>query len=233
MSATYEFDLGSSRRATTTSSAEAQEWFDRGLVWSYGFNHEEAIRCFQQAIVADDGFALAHWGVAYAAGPNYNKQWDAFDEVDLRTSLRLAYDSTQRALELASGASQLERDLIGARSARYPSPEPAPDLTAWTKGYAREMAGVYRKHSSDLDVAALYADALLNVTPWSLWDLSTGAPADGAHTVEARRVLDAALAQSGGMSHPGLLHLYIHLMEMSPTPEAALDAANALRSLVP
>ena len=88
-------------------------------------------------------------------------------------------------------------------------------------------------HPDDLDVAALYGDALLNVTAWSLWDLVTGEPAEGAHTLEAKRVLESALRLPGGMAHPGLLHFYIHLMEMSPTPEAALEAADALRGLIP
>jgi tetratricopeptide (TPR) repeat protein len=232
VASTYPFDLGDSHRAASTSSPEAQAWFDRGLTWSYGFNHEEAVRCFERAVAADDEFALAHWGVAYAAGPNYNKQWDAFDEADLRTSLRRAYDATQRALELGGAASQVERDLIGSLTARYPQPEPGDDLSVWTAAYARAMGGVYAAHSDDLDVAALYADALLNVTAWSLWDLATGEPADGAHTDAAKQVLESALSQPGGMTHPGLLHFYIHLMEMSPTPEVALDAANALRGLV-
>jgi tetratricopeptide (TPR) repeat protein len=110
----YPFDLGSFSRPTSTSSAEAQRWFDRGLGWSYAFNHEEAIRCFERAIAFDEGFALAHWGLAYAAGPNYNKQWEAFDEVDLRTSLRRAYDASGRAEELAATASPVEQALIRA-----------------------------------------------------------------------------------------------------------------------
>jgi tetratricopeptide (TPR) repeat protein len=229
----YPFDLGAFRRQTSTSSTEAQRWFDRGLVWSYAFNHEEAIRCFERAVAADRRFGLAHWGIAYAAGPNYNKQWDAFDETDLRDSLGRAYEATQRALELAKAAPDVERDLIGALAARYPEPEPADDLGAWTAGYAEAMRAVYARHPEDLDVAALYADALMNVTPWSLWDLATGEPADQAHTLESKRVLESALARPDGMTHPGLLHFYIHLMEMSPTPEGALEAADALRGLVP
>lgn len=229
----YPFDLGSFGRPASTSSAEAQLWFDRGLVWSYGFNHEEAIRCFERAIASDGAFALAHWGLAYAAGPNYNKQWDAFDEVDLRRSLRRAYDATVRARELAASASALEQHLIDALSERFPSPDPSGDLTGWTAAYARAMGEVYDAYPADLDVAALYADALMNVTAWSLWDLATGAPAEGAHTLEAKEVLDSALSRPGGMAHPGLLHFYIHLMEMSPDPEAALAAAGALRGLVP
>ncbi len=231
--AAYPFDLGASGRKTSTSSAEAQRWFDRGLVWSYAFNHEEAIRCFERAATADEEFALAHWGLAYAAGPNYNKQWDAFDDVDLRDSLRGAYDATQRALELSDTVPDYERDLIRALAKRYRSPDPADDLSAWTADYAQAMRGVRARHPDDLDVAALCADALMDVTPWALWDLATGRPGDGAHTLEAKRLLESALAQPGGMAHPGLLHFYIHLMEMSPAPEAALEAAHALRGLVP
>ena len=81
------FDLGTYTRGTSTASTSAQMWFDRGLVWSYAFHHEEAIRCFERAVEHDPGFALAHWGIAYAIGPNYNKQWEAFDPVDLAASL--------------------------------------------------------------------------------------------------------------------------------------------------
>ena len=229
----YVFDLGSLRRATSTSSADAQQWFDRGLVWSYAFNHEEAIRCFERAIALDEHFALAHWGLAYAAGPNYNKPWEAFDEIDLRTSLRRAYDAIVRAEELAAAASPLEQALVRALSQRYPSSEPANDFSSWSAGYASAMGEVYAAHGDDLDVAALYADSLMNLTAWALWDLSTGIPAEGARTVEAKEVLESALDRPGGMAHPGVLHFYIHLMEMSPCPEQALDAANALRGLVP
>jgi tetratricopeptide (TPR) repeat protein len=77
------FDLGTYTRGTSTASTSAQTWFDRGLVWSYAFHREEAIRCFDRAVEHDPGFAAAHWGIAYAIGPNYNKQWEAFDPVDL------------------------------------------------------------------------------------------------------------------------------------------------------
>jgi tetratricopeptide (TPR) repeat protein len=231
--APYPFDLGSFERATSTASAETQLWFDRGLAWSYAFNHEEAIRCFERAIACDERFALAYWGVAYAAGPNYNKQWEAFDEVDLRQSLRRAYDASLRATELGAAAPPLEQALIGALTQRYPSPEPTDDFRGWNTGYASAMGEVYAAYPNDLDVAALYADSLMNITAWALWDLPTGEPAEGARTVEAKDVLDSALDRPGGATHPGLLHLYIHLMEMSPHPEFALDAANALRDLAP
>src|ERR1700722_2131168 len=121
---TYPFDLGSYRRPVVAFCEEARRWFDRGLIWSYAFNHEEAIACFERAVAADPQFAMAYWGLAYAAGPNYNKQWDAFDDDDLRASLRRSRHATLCATGLAATGSQLERDLIGALQARYPSDQP-------------------------------------------------------------------------------------------------------------
>ena len=132
-----------------------------------------------------------------------------------------------------AGASPVERALVRALAARYPSAVPAADCGPWNTGYADAMREVYRCYPDDPDVAALLADALMNLTPWALWDQATGQPAAGAATAEARAVLERALALPGGQDHPGILHMYIHLMEMSPTPETALRAGDLLRDLVP
>jgi tetratricopeptide (TPR) repeat protein len=227
------FDLGGYGRRVTTSSAQAQTWFTRGLLWAYAFNHEEAAACFEQAIAADPGCALAHWGLAYALGPNYNKPWEAFDPADLSSSLARAFTAAQAAAVHASRAAPVERALAGAIGARYPSADPSGDWAAWNAGYAGAMREVYRYHPDDLDVAALFADALMNLTPWALWDQATGQPASGAGTVEAKTVLERALASRDGRAHPGVLHMYIHLMEMSARPEDALQAGDLLRDLVP
>jgi tetratricopeptide (TPR) repeat protein len=226
------FDLGGYTRPVTTSSADAQAWFDRGLVWAYGFNHEEAVVCFERALDADSGCALAHWGLAYALGPNYNKQWDAFDPADLASSLSRAHAASSDAARHASGATPVERALTSAVAARYPAAEPAADCAPWNIAYADAMREVYLSHPDDLDVAALFADALLNLMPWALWDQATGRPA-GPATLEAKAVLERALATSGGRAHPGVLHMYIHLMEMSPQPEDGLQAGDLLRDLTP
>ena len=84
------YELGSYRRPVGTPSPQAQVWFDRGLIWAYAFNHDEAIRCFERALELDPGLAIARWGIAYAIGPNYNKAWEAFDPVDLAASLARA-----------------------------------------------------------------------------------------------------------------------------------------------
>ena len=108
------YALGAHTWAVTTTSPDAQTWFDRGLVWTYAFNHEEAIRCYEQAVVHDPTCAMAHWGIAYAAGPNYNKPWEAFDEVDLAASLARARQATADAMAHRTAATPLERALIDA-----------------------------------------------------------------------------------------------------------------------
>ena len=226
------FDLGSYSRDVTTTSADAQTWFNRGLVWAYGFNHEESVACFEQAIAADPQCALAHWGLAYALGPNYNKPWEAFDPVDKATSVSRAHVAAAAALSRADGATPVERALARALTARYPSAEPTGDGSAWNQAYAAAMREAYRVHPGDLDVVTLFADALLNLTPWALWDQWSGEAAPGSAAAEAKAVLERALAD-GGRSHPGVLHMYIHLMEMSARPEDALPAGDLLRDLVP
>jgi tetratricopeptide (TPR) repeat protein len=230
------YDLGRHRRPVSTTSWEARLWFDRGLVWTYGFNHEEAIRCFEHASRMDSSCAMAQWGIAYALGANYNKKWEDFDEVDLATSQGRAFETSRRALALGrDDATEAERALIEALQARYQSSEPAPvdTLKAWHEDYVSAMRDVHAAHPRDLDIAALFAEALLNRTPWQLWDLNTGRPTPGASTMEAKQVLERAMTEPEGRVHPGVLHMYIHLMEMSPRPQDALCAADRLRNLVP
>ena len=230
------FDLGSYGRPVTTQNPEAQLWFDRGMAWCYGFNHEEAIACFERALEHDPGCAMAHWGIAYAIGPNYNKPWEAFDDEEKRDSLECALAAVAAAADAASSASDAERALIGALAQRYPPSPEEDDFGSWNDAYADAMREVYRAHSNDLDVCALFAEAIMNRSPWELWDLVTGEPPEGAGTLEAIEVLEAAfetLDAEGANNHPGLLHMYVHLMEMSPHPERALSAGDRLVDLMP
>ncbi|MEV8404439.1 hypothetical protein AB0R12_01165 [Streptomyces niveus] len=227
------FDLGTLTRPVSTRSAEAQRWFDRGLAWTYAFNHEEAVRCFEEAATADPDCAMAHWGIAYALGPNYNKPWESFDALDLERTVSGTHAAVERARACAAGATPVERALIEALLARYPRAQAPADCSVWNLPYAEAMRGVHELAPDDPDIATLYADALMNLTPWRLWDLRTGEPAEGARTTEAKAVLDRALSSEAGADHPGALHLYIHLMEMSPTPEDALVVADRLRGCMP
>ncbi|MBA2452478.1 MAG: tetratricopeptide repeat protein [Chloroflexia bacterium] len=230
------YDLGSHTRTVSTSSADAQLWFDRGFNWTYGFNHEEAIKCFEKAVELDPDCPMAHWGIAYAVGPNYNKAWDAFDEAELAESLAKAFASTERAVSLLGKVTPVERALIEALQSRYQASEPpvdVADFAVWNDAYADAMRAVYREYGDDLDITALFAEALMNRTPWLLWDLPAACPSEGASTVEAIEALEKALKTIESRTHPGVLHMYIHLMEMSPHPEKALRASDWLRGLVP
>ncbi|EXJ79458.1 hypothetical protein A1O3_08960 [Capronia epimyces CBS 606.96] len=243
------YDLGSFQRTVTTTSEDAQTWFNRGLIWSYGFNHEEAADCFERAIAVDPTCAVAYWGLAYALGPNYNKPWEFFDGEELESTVTRTHSALEQAKFKAGNATPVEKALIDALEFRYPQAQAASDCSVWNQRYPQAQAAsdgsvwnqlyadamgvVYARFPDDLDVATLYADSLMNLTPWKLWDLSTGEPAAGARTLEAKIVLDHGLAQPGGLQHPGLLHLYIHLMEMSEAPEKALPIADHLRGLVP
>ncbi|MDT5006399.1 MAG: hypothetical protein QOJ24_3575 [Mycobacterium sp.] len=227
------YDLGTYHRQVDTPSPQAQIWTDRGLVWAYAFNHDEAIRCFERALEHDPDLGIAHWGIAYAIGPNYNKAWEAFDPVELAASLARA--RSELGLAANARASALERGLIEALQARFPTEDPGDTdaLIAGHASYADAMARLADAYPDDIDVQALAADALVNVTAWALWDTRTGEPAPGSRVLDAKRILDDALATPGGRRHPGVLHLYLHAMEMSATPQDALPAADLLRGLVP
>ena len=229
----YPFDLGDHTRAVTTSVPDAAVWVNRGLVWTFGFNHEEAVHCFERAVELDPDCALAHWGIAYALGPNYNKPWEFFAPEEALAVLERARSAAQEAGRRTAYATPVERALVEALLTRYPEGRPVEECSAWEAAYAGAMADVYAAHPTDLDIACLYAEAVMNLAAWALWDQRTGEPADGARTLEVRTILETALAAPSGMRHPGLLHMYIHLMEMSGTPELALPAAGALFDLVP
>ena len=142
-------------------------------------------------------------------------------------------NANARAKENSGKASDVEKALIDAIQSRVPKSTDDLSFKACNEAYAEAMASVYKKFSQDLDVATLYADAIMNLSAWDLWDLKTGEPRPGARSLEAKTVLETALAQKGAYEHPGILHLYVHLMEMSQTPEVALVAADHLRNLCP
>lgn len=208
-------------RAASTSSPEAQAFLDQGLQWLYGFNDDEAIRCFRRAAELDHACALAWWGIAYANGINVN------DPVLSEREARDAWHAVQEALARKDGASPVERELIDAVAARYAWPQPA-EQKPLEEAYAAAMERVWRAHQDDADVGALYAEALMNLQPWDYWTRD-GAPKGRASEIVAtlERVIEL------DPDHPGALHYYIHAVEASKRPELAEAAADRLVRLVP
>lgn len=242
----YDFDLGSWSRKITTESDAAQLWFDRGLNWTYGFNHEEAVACFRRAAEADPECAMAWWGIAYANGPHYNRAWIRYTEAEIAQTLPVCHDAVTKAVSLvgdgslAGDGSPAEQALIQALVKRYRNGEERDTevLDAWHWDYADAMRDTSRAFGDDADIAALYFDAAMNCTPRQLWNLQTGQPNPRGHTSEVMPVMEAwmeRIERTGrtGPIHPGICHLYIHMLEMSPMPERGLKAADLLRGLLP
>ena len=177
---------------------------------------------------------MAHWGVAYAIGPNYNKPWEFFEPEERIASLKRAHEAVEKATTLCDRLTPVEAALIGALSERFPVDPEIEDYGPWNDAFSDAMRKVYAAHSKDRDVVSICAEALMNRTPWQLWDLATGEPQQGASTHEAQVALETAFDDlPRAWDHPGLLHMYIHLMEMSPTPEKALRQGDRLVDLAP
>ena len=232
----YNFNTGTYSCKISTSSKSAQLWFDRGLIWAYGFHWDESIACFKESIKADPKCAMSWWGVAYAVGPYYNRMWHQLDEIELPNVLMECFQAIQTALKLCNEVTSLEKNLIFALAKRHPSDQVPDNFSIWDDNYATAMRDMNKKYPDNPDVCALFAEAIMSRTPWQLWDLNTGMPKVGAATLEAKEALEKAIEiieLNGSPPHAGLLHYYIHVMEMSPTPEAALRAGDLMRTLVP
>ncbi|MEM9043967.1 MAG: hypothetical protein AAGC81_04675 [Pseudomonadota bacterium] len=228
------FDLGPYSRPITTTSERTKAEFDQGLKWMFCFNHGEAVACFTRAIGHDPDCAMAHWGVAYASGPNYNLPWHLYDPKGKQKALSTAYDAMQDALKRVDGLTEIERALINALPHRYPQREAIKDQSDWDKAFTVEMRKVFDRFPEDFEVRTVFVEAIMNETPWKMWNVQTGEVAENAKTDEAIAVLEDAFDNiPASWQHPGLLHLYTHLMEMSPFPERALRVGDALREVSP
>ena len=177
---------------------------------------------------------MAHWSIAYYIGPNYNEPWETFEGDEKTACIALARTSIQAARGFLDHVTPLEHTLIDALAAHYPETSDIDDFSPWNDAFTDAMRRVHSEFGTDLDVCALFAEALMNRTPWQLWDLPTGKPAEGADTLEAIVALENAFSSlAGAWQHAGLLHMYAHLMEMSPHPEKGLRHGDALSTLVP
>jgi tetratricopeptide (TPR) repeat protein len=232
------FDLGSHTRPVSTTSPEAQRWFDLGLNWCFGFNQEEGVKCFRRALEADPGCLMAHWGIAYGSGPFYNLPWRDFGQAEADTVTALACAHIEQARQLFDRATRVEQRLVEALSRRFQEPHAVrpEDYDRWDDDYAAEMRRVYYEFPNDHDVMALLVEALITRTPRRLWDVKTGLPARNSDVVEAVRVCERSIAladEAGRPPHPAIPHLHIHALEMSDHPEDAMRSADILGTLCP
>ncbi|MEK9142837.1 MAG: hypothetical protein AAB308_17425 [Nitrospirota bacterium] len=212
-------NLGTLHHPITTSSHEAQQYFDQGLRFVYAFNHEEAILAFEEAARLDPSAAMAYWGVALASGPNINAAMDTAAE-------RRAWDAVQKARAHRAHASAAEQAYIDAIGKRYELKAHA--RPALDQAYANAMRSVWRQYPNDPDAGVLFAEALMDLRPWDLWT-ADGRPKPG--TQEIVSTLESILARFP--DHPGACHYYIHSVEASPNPDRAVACAERLPGLMP
>ncbi|MHC0440196.1 hypothetical protein [Flavobacterium sp. 3-210] len=205
----------------STNNQEVQQYFNQGMMLAYGFNHAEAARSFYEASRLDPNCAMSYWGFAYVLGPNYNAGME-------EDNFQRAYAAVQKAKQLSANSSPKEKALIDALTVRYVANPPS-DRKPLDIAYAAAMKKVYVKFSSDPDIGALYAESLMNLHPWDLYDKNTGATKEW--TPEIVKVLEELMIKNP--KHPGAHHFYVHAIEASATPEKAFKSAKLLENLVP
>ena len=204
----------------STHHKKAQAYFDQGLTLMYAFNHGEAARSFYAALKYDSTLAMAYWGLGMVLGPNYNAALNPSLISEIQEVMK-------KAKRLGRNASAKEKDLIDALIRRFP-PAEVSDMTPYAAAYAKAMKEVFEKYPEDQEVAALYADAIMNEHPWNFW-LKDG-------TAQPWTAGVVKLLEENIRKFPeglGLHHMYIHAMEASRQPEKALASAMFLEQFIP
>ena len=218
--------MGEHHHPVTTRDADAQRYFDQGLIIDYGFNHAESARSFRAAQKLDPDCAMCFWGEALALGPNINVTSDgkAIMADDDRIN---AYRAIRTAVSLKDKVSEKERDYIDALAARY-NGKPDTPREPLDEAYMNAMRELHHKYPDDDDAASLFAESIMNTMPWDYW-------VDGSNPKplarEAIDVLETVLERNP--EHPMAIHLYIHAVEASDRPDRAEAPADTLQHLVP
>jgi len=212
--------IGNIHFPITTRKPDVQAYFDQGLMLAVGFNHAEAARSFYEATRLDSTCAMAYWGFAYVLGPNYN----AGMEPD---NYQRAYSASQQAIRLSGGGTAKEKALIAALAKRYPA-RPVADRKPYDVAYSNAMKQVHEQFPDDADIAGFYAESLMDLHPWDLWE-KDGRPKPWTPAIVA--ALEKLLVQNP--DHIALNHYYIHAVEASQTPERGLRSAAILGKVAP
>jgi tetratricopeptide (TPR) repeat protein len=213
--------LGSITYKIATGNERAQAYFDQGLRLAYAFNHGEAQRAFRMAQKLDPDCAMCFWGEALVLGPSINLPMP-------EDAVAPAHAAAQKAKALTGQASPREQALIGALAARYGS-DPKAARAPFDTTYAAEMAKVATQFSDDDEIATLYAEAVMDLSPWDYW--KPGGREPNPQSLPIVPTLERVLARNP--DHPGAIHLYIHAVEASDRPKRAEPYADRLRGAMP
>ncbi len=203
----------------STTSEQAQKYFDQGFTLMYGFNHAEAIRSFKEAARLDPTCGICWWGVALSYGPNINQPMPS-------EAIPEAWQALQTAQSLRANETPWEQAYIDAVAARYS--ESGAGREKLDRAYANAMAKIVAANPDDLNAATLYAESLMDLMPWDYYE------ADGSPKPDTTiAIAELERVKAANPEHPGALHFYIHAVEATATPERAEVAADELGDLVP
>lgn len=214
-------NLGTHTHKISTSSPEAQAYFNQGYRYLFNFNHAAAISSFKEALKRDANCAMCWWGIAFAYGPNINMPM-------MPDAHAPANEAIKNAQRLAGGASEAEQAYIAALTKRYAG-DPAADRAVLDNAFAEAMRDVAKKYPNDLDAVTLYAEALMDTSPWDYWLADRRAPKPGMEDLVP--TIESVIKRDS--KHAGALHLYIHAVEASDNPGRAEKAADTLGTLIP
>lgn len=214
-------NLGTLSYRIKTHDKLAQRYFDQGLRLSYAFNHLEARRAFRKAQKLDPSCAMCFWGEALVLGPNINAPMEP-------AAIAPASSAIGQARTLVRQGPRKERALIEALAKRYAGNSETGRKTL-DQTYAEAMGKLYRRYPTDDEIAVLYAESLMDLSPWDYWEEDRHTPK--GRTTEILQVLERVLARNP--DHPGAIHYYIHVVESSDRPERAEAHADRLARLMP
>ena len=222
--------LGGRSFTVTTSSKAAQQYFDQGLRLAWNFNHAEARRAFQKAQQLDPSCAMCFWGEAYVLGPNINVPMDPAANAAAVAAATKASDlaAPTPLRSLAQNPTPREQALIEAITKRYSADQKA-ERPVLDEAYANAMAGAATRFPHDIDLLALYAEALMDRSPWDYWE--PGGTKPKAVVAPLIATLETILRKDP--NHIGAIHLYIHAVEASADAKRAERYADKLAKLAP
>lgn len=209
--------LGKYQLEVTTKSKDALRFFNQGLIMANAFNHLEAARSFKEAARLDSTCAMAQWGIAYVLGPNYNTSGNMGEQEEIRSAVA-------NAVRYSENVADWEKEMIAAIAVKFPA-----DATVNAEGYAEAMRKAYDKYTNNDIVATLFAESIMNLHAWDMYDKKGGEPRPW--TLEIVSALEKAMTINP--DNPLANHLYIHAVEAAPDVEKGLASADRLKRLVP
>ena len=214
---------GTYSKKISTQNKEAQQFFDQGLRLAWGFYFPESIASYLEAARHDPDHPMPYWGMAHAMGPNPNSRYSGMPDDPKGEGLK----AIKKAMDRIENASDMEAKLIKALYTLYDK-NANPDAKQRDQAYLAEMRKLNRDYPNDPDIAALYANSYMSIQRWNYWG-DQGKPI--SETLLVAEALEHIMSKD--LSHPGVLHLHIHLIEASAEPERALVSADNLERTIP